>query len=87
MTLVFSPHLDDAAFSCGGWIASQQAGSVTVVTCFTQSVEAPTGFALACQLDKGLTAEVDYMALRRAEDATAMDALGALYQWWELREA
>ena len=40
--------------------------TVTVVTCFTRSVPDPQGFALACQLDKGLGPEVDYMALRRA---------------------
>ena len=40
---------------------------VTVLTCFTRSVPDPTGFALACQLDKGLPAEADYMALRRAD--------------------
>jgi hypothetical protein len=38
---------------------------VTVATAFTRSVPDPQGFALACQLDKGLPPEVDYMALRR----------------------
>ncbi|WP_116105717.1 PIG-L deacetylase family protein [Lewinella sp. IMCC34191] len=87
MILVLSPHLDDAAFSCGGWIASQRAGSVTVVTCFTRSVAEPEGFALACQLDKGLSPAVDYMAIRRQEDAEAMDLLGAKHEWWDLPEA
>lgn len=36
----------------------------------------PTGFALACQTDKGLGPEVDYMALRRDEDRDAAQALG-----------
>ena len=70
-TLLLSPHLDDIAFSCaatarhllrGGW-------DVQLVTVFTASVTNPQGFALACQLDKGLPADADYMAMRRAEDA------------------
>jgi len=77
--LAVSPHLDDAVFSVGGTLAAlTDAGhDVTVLTCFTGSVPDPTGFALACQLDKGLAADVDYMALRRAEDDTATALLGA----------
>ena len=77
--LAISPHLDDAAFSAGGLLASRvdQGWDVTVATCFTGNVAQPTGFALACQLDKGLGAEIDYMALRRDEDRAACRALGA----------
>ena len=84
-----SPHLDDAAFSVGGTLAAlADAGhEVTVVTCFTASVPGPTGFALACQLDKGLPAGVDYMALRRDEDAAAMAVLGAVPMHLDLPEA
>ncbi|MDP4021551.1 PIG-L family deacetylase [Methylobacterium sp. NEAU 140] len=76
--LALSPHLDDAAFSCGGLLAALAGAGwrVTMATLFTGSVADPQGFALACQLDKGLPPEVDYMALRRAEDASAADALG-----------
>jgi LmbE family N-acetylglucosaminyl deacetylase len=76
--LALSPHLDDAAFSCGGLLASLAADGwhVVMATLFTGSVPDPTGFALACQLDKGLPAEVDYMALRRDEDIEAAAALG-----------
>ena len=74
-----SPHLDDAAFSVGGALAAhaRDGGRVTVVTCFTGSVAHPRGFALACQLDKGLGPDIDYMALRRAEDETACAVIGA----------
>ncbi|WP_448642643.1 PIG-L deacetylase family protein [Geodermatophilus sp. URMC 63] len=84
-----SPHLDDAAFSVGGTLAAlADAGhEVTVVTCFTRSVPDPRGFALACQLDKDLPADVDYMALRRDEDAAAMAVLGATPLHLDLREA
>ncbi|WP_211873458.1 PIG-L deacetylase family protein [Plastoroseomonas arctica] len=87
--LALSPHLDDAAFSCGGTLARlvQQGWSVTVCTVFTRSVTAPSGFALACQTDKGLAPDVDYMALRRAEDAAACAVLGAEPLWLNWPEA
>ncbi|HZF77430.1 MAG TPA: PIG-L family deacetylase [Acetobacteraceae bacterium] len=77
--LALSPHLDDAAFSAGATLAGLAARGweVTVLTAFTRSMPAPRGFALACQLDKGLPAEADYMAFRRAEDRAACAALGA----------
>ena len=88
--LLLSPHLDDVAFSCaatalhllqGGW-------QVQLVTVFTQSVADPQGFALACQLDKGLAPDVDYMALRRVEDAEFCRIIGLEdYAHWEFREA
>jgi LmbE family N-acetylglucosaminyl deacetylase len=74
-----SPHLDDAVFSAGGTLAvlATAGWRVRVVTCFTASVADPSPFALSTQLDKGLAADVDYMALRRAEDAAALALLGA----------
>ncbi len=77
--LALSPHLDDAAFSCGGTLArlARTGWRVVVATLFTRTVPGPQGFALACQLDKGLGPDVDYMALRRAEDERALRALGA----------
>lgn len=76
--LTLSPHLDDAAFSCGGTLAvlARAGWHVTMATVFTGSVADPKGFALACQTDKGLGPEIDYMALRRDEDADAARALG-----------
>lgn len=73
-----SPHLDDAVFSAGGLLFGLRADGwdVTVVTVFTGSVAAPTGFALACQTDKGLAPDVDYLALRREEDVVACAWLG-----------
>ena len=77
--LAISPHLDDAVFSAGGTLArhAMDEDEVTVLTCFTGNVAKPEGFALACQLDKGLPANVDYMALRREEDLAACAAIGA----------
>jgi LmbE family N-acetylglucosaminyl deacetylase len=87
--VAISPHLDDAAFSVGGLLAAHaRAGDrVTIVTCFTGNVRAPTGFALACQLDKGLSPEVDYMALRRAEDRAACAVIGVTAVHLPLLEA
>ncbi len=88
--LFLSPHLDDVVFSCGGLLAQLgDAGWRTaLVTAFTATVLPATGFALACQMDKGLAADVDYMALRRAEDRAAADILGvADLRWLGLPEA
>lgn len=77
--LAVSPHLDDAIFSAGAALARQAAAGwrVVIATCFTASMADPQGFALACQLDKGLGPDIDYMALRRAEDENACAAIGA----------
>ena len=88
--LFVSPHLDDVAFSCGGLAALlADAGWRTVLaTVFTGSVVPAKGFALACQLDKGLPADADYMALRREEDRVAAGILSfASVQWLDFLEA
>lgn len=88
--LFLSPHLDDVAFSCGGLLAQlHDAGWHTVmVTAFTATVSPATGFALACQTDKGLGPDVDYMALRREEDRVAAAILGVDdLRWFDLPEA
>ncbi|MCU1692505.1 MAG: LmbE family protein [Frankiales bacterium] len=84
-----SPHLDDAAFSVGGVLArlADAGHDVAVVTCLTATVPDPQGFALACQTDKGLGPEVDYMAVRRAEDVAAMARLGVRHVHLPLPEA
>ena len=90
MILALSPHLDDVVFSCGGYLydrVRRDGARVHCITVFTASVDRPTGFALACQTDKGLDATVDYMALRRAEDAAACARLGATHEHWAYREA
>lgn len=88
--LFLSPHLDDVAFSCGGLLAQlADAGWHTVMaTAFTATVLPATGFALACQTDKGLEPGVDYMALRREEDRAAAAILGVTdLRWLGLPEA
>ncbi len=87
--LLLSPHLDDVAFSCGGIAATlARAGwRVLLATAFTRSVHPASGFALACQRDKGLADDVDYMALRREEDRAACASLGAGQRLLDLPEA
>ena len=82
--LFISPHLDDAVFSCGGTLArlSAEGWQTILATVFTKSVPNPTGFALECQLDKGLSAGVDYMALRREEDQRAAKKAGVNGLLW-----
>ena len=76
--LFISPHLDDVAFSCGGTLAKLLRANLTSVVCtiFTASVDDPRGFALRCQTDKGLASEIDYMLLRRAEEAEFAHVIG-----------
>lgn len=87
--LFLSPHLDDVAFSCGGTVARLAATGwrCIIATAFTSSVVHPTGFALTCQTDKGIAADIDYMALRRTEDTVAAVALGAEALWLGYPEA
>lgn len=87
--LLISPHLDDAVFSCGATIATlvERHWRVVVATAFTRSDHPATGFALECQRDKGLADDVDYMALRRDEDARATASLGAEAIHMDLQEA
>ena len=88
--LFVSPHLDDVAFSCGATLAllARSGWHTVLATVFTRSVPDPTGFALACQLDKGLSPEVDYMALRREEDREAAEHLRVgECLWLDLPEA
>lgn len=82
--LFVSPHLDDVAFSCGGTLAriANKGWCTILATVFTRSVPNPEGFALRCQLDKGLPADVDYMALRREEDREFAERSGVHELVW-----
>ena len=88
--LFLSPHLDDVVFSCGGLACLLAAAGwrTVLVTAFTRSVVPATGFALECQLDKGLPPDADYMALRRDEDRRAAQIIGFdEVRWLDLAEA
>jgi LmbE family N-acetylglucosaminyl deacetylase len=78
--LYLSPHLDDAALSCGGTIAGQiMAGeSALVITLFAGDPpdgRSPSPFAIELHARWGLGSAP--MAGRRAEDRRALHVLGA----------
>jgi LmbE family N-acetylglucosaminyl deacetylase len=86
-----SPHLDDAALSCGGAIVSQLAADepVLVVTLATASPPPEGPFNAVAQefhADWGLTA-AEVMDVRLAEEARAMATLGVDYLWVGLLDA
>jgi LmbE family N-acetylglucosaminyl deacetylase len=86
--LILSPHLDDAAFSLGPLLAQYSKSSRFIVaTAFSKSVNSPSSFALACQLDKGLSVNEDYMAIRKKEDTGWAEAIGVEVIYGELPEA
>jgi LmbE family N-acetylglucosaminyl deacetylase len=80
VTLVVSPHLDDAVFSCGEWMATHPGAQVVTVfagapldTTVTTEWDAACGFVNARQA----------LQLRRLEDRQALDVLGAKPTWLE----
>jgi LmbE family N-acetylglucosaminyl deacetylase len=84
--IYLSPHLDDAALSCGGQIFQQTAvgGAVLIVT--IMAGDPPPGklssFAQSLHARWRLPAEV--VAARRAEDVRACEILGADYIHWPI---
>lgn len=86
--LVLSPHLDDAAFSLGPLLAKYSKSTpIIVATAFSKSVYTLSEFALACQLDKGLSVDDDYMDIRKNEDLRWAAAMGVHTFYGELPEA
>lgn len=85
--LYLSPHLDDAALSCGGQIYQQTGGgrSVLVATVMAGEPRTDTRSTLADYLHHnwGVTAETA-VARRRVEDETACDRLGADTLHWSV---
>jgi len=88
--LCLSPHLDDAALSCGGLLAQTRARVhpahvITLCTASSPRPEQLTPFARALHLLWG--DPPDPMALRREEDEHAMAALGCTYEHWGYLDA
>ena len=82
----FSPHLDDAVFSCGGRILAEvEAGeNVLVVTVFSG---ARSGDSTSSAKQDDPFAAFGDMESRRQEDARALAALGADHLWLGHEEA
>jgi LmbE family N-acetylglucosaminyl deacetylase len=78
--VVLSPHLDDAALSCGGRIARAVRGGrrVTIATVFTRDEPVEPPSALASNLRRWWRLPPgEVMVRRRAEDVAASGVLGA----------
>jgi len=83
--IFLSPHLDDAALSCGGLIARliPDGAEVLVITVFAGFPARREPSALAAQLHARWGDPADPVVLRRNEDKKAMELLGA--DWLHLR--
>ena len=78
-----SPHLDDAVFGCGQWIASS--ASSIVVTIFAGAPPADAALT-AWDAECGFRGGDDVIAARRAEDRTALARLNATPIWLDFRD-
>lgn len=77
--LVLSPHLDDAVVSCGAFLLAHP--GATVATLFAASPPTSTDPLNEHDLACGFQPGDDTMAVRRAEDARALAAVGASPRW------
>jgi LmbE family N-acetylglucosaminyl deacetylase len=82
--LVVSPHLDDAVFSCGDWLAAHPGSLVaTVFAGAPQDVTQLTPWDAAC----GFTNAGQAVAARRAEDSAALATLSAGAIWLDFLDS
>jgi hypothetical protein len=78
--LVLSPHLDDAVFSCGGWMAQRSSAGDEVRVLTICAGDPPVGplSPFAEQLHRRWGTAVAPGSVRRTEDRIAAGRLGAL---------
>jgi LmbE family N-acetylglucosaminyl deacetylase len=83
-TLVVSPHLDDAVFSCGRLLSAYPGATVVTVFAGLPDEDLPlTDWDERCGFSGGRQA----MAVRREEDAQALTLLEARPVWLDLLDA
>ena len=84
-TIYLSPHLDDAALSCGGQIFAQTAGGRTVLVVTVMAGDPPGGSLteFAGILHGRWQLAADAVAARRQEDVAACCVLGADHAHWD----
>ncbi len=84
--IYLSPHLDDAALSCGGQIFQrvQSGQKVLVLTVMAGNTESKNLSGFADLLHTRWELENDIVAQRRIEDVTACQILGADYLHWPI---
>lgn len=83
--LVVSPHLDDAVISCGQFLAAHRGTRVATVFAGVPAryADEPSAWSVLCGFGPG----DDVQSLRRAEDAAALDSLGAEPVWLDFLES
>lgn len=84
--IYLSPHLDDAALSCGGQIFQQTAAGHRVLIVTAMAGDPPEGplSAMAREHHERWQLTADAVARRREEDKTACQILGADCHHWEI---
>lgn len=84
--IYLSPHLDDAALSCGGQIFQRtQAGeTILILTIMAGDPPNSTFSEFAQELHERWELASDMVAVRRAEDIRACHVLGADYVHWDI---
>jgi LmbE family N-acetylglucosaminyl deacetylase len=81
--LLVSPHLDDAVFSCGDWLAAHPGTLVATVFAGTPQGVMHTPWDAAC----GFADARQAVAARRAEDRAALAALAAGALWLDFLDS
>ena len=88
--IYLSPHLDDAAFSCGGQLhaRAKRGEQVLVVNVFAGDIpEGAQLSPLAEELHGVWNLEQDMLLIRLEEDRRALEQLGVAFLHWEIPEA
>lgn len=84
MNVAISPHLDDAVFGCGDWLAAHPGTSViTVFAGVPANTPSHTEWDARC----GFTNAVQAVTARRAEDRAALERLGCTATWLSFSDA
>lgn len=83
--IFLSPHLDDAVFSCGGfiWEKVHRGDAVEIWTIFTSAPSPSDLTPFAQSLHARWGVGMDAMATRRTEDQQACSRLGAAYRLFD----
>jgi LmbE family N-acetylglucosaminyl deacetylase len=85
-SIYLSPHLDDAALSCGGqvFMLAEEGKSVLIVTVMAGDQPGTSDSNYIHELHDRWQLDEDVVAGRRAEDVNACRILGADYLHWEI---
>lgn len=89
-TIYLSPHLDDAALSCGGRIVLETAVSHPVLIVTLMAGQPTPDLPLsefAQELHQRWKLVQDTMLVRRIEDAAACEVLGTDFEHWDFLDA